>query len=79
MTVAVDTSKISDGTNVKVPTLPGKWGSLTYTASDIGTTIEGKHIDIFTGEGKLAQEKTFEITGTNNIVCLSRIDNQSIC
>jgi 3D (Asp-Asp-Asp) domain-containing protein len=69
-TVAVDTSLINHGTNLKIPTLPGKWGSLIYTATDIGTTIEGKHIDIFTGEGKLAEQQTFEITGTGNTVCL---------
>lgn len=68
MTAAVDTSVVNHGTNFKVPTLPGKWGSLTYTASDIG--VEGRHIDVFTGEGKTAEQQTFEITGRGNTVCL---------
>ncbi len=70
VTVAVDKSVINDGTNLRVPTLPGRWNNLTYTASDVGTNIKGKHIDIFTGEGKSAQQQTFEITGRDNIVCL---------
>ena len=70
VTVAVDTSVIKHGTYLKVPTLPGKWGSITYTASDIGTSIKGKHVDVFTGEGKSAQQQTFEITGRGNTICL---------
>ena len=68
--MAVDKSVINDGTNLRVPTLPGRWNNLTYNARDVGTNIKGKHIDIFTGEGKSAQQQTFEITGRDNIVCL---------
>jgi Calcineurin-like phosphoesterase/3D domain len=70
LTVAVDPSMINHGTKLKVPTLPGEWGRLTYTANDIGKSIKGKHIDVFTGEGKSAEQQTFEITGRGNTVCL---------
>jgi hypothetical protein len=70
MTVAVDTSVINHETELKIPTLPGKWGSITYTATDIGKGVKGKHIDVFTGEGKSAEQQTFEITGSGNTVCL---------
>jgi 3D (Asp-Asp-Asp) domain-containing protein len=61
---------IDEGTNLKIPSLPGKWGSLTYIASDVGKLIKGKDIDVFTGEGKSAEQETFEITGGVNTVCL---------
>ena len=67
--VAVDTVLIEQKTKLSIPTLPSPWNELLFTASDIGPSIKGKHIDVYTGEGKQAELETFRITGTENEVC----------
>ncbi len=67
--VAVDTVLIEQKTKLSIPTLPSPWNELLFTASDIGPSITGKHIDVYTGEGKQAELETFRITGTDNEVC----------
>jgi hypothetical protein len=31
--------------------------------------IKGKHIDVYTGEGKAAKDETIRITSSDNILC----------
>ncbi len=54
--IAADPSIIALGTKVTLPTLPSPWDNKTYTASDTGVSIKGKHISVYIGEGKVAQE-----------------------
>ena len=67
--VAVDSTLIKQKTKLSIPTLPSTWNEQVFTASDIGPSIKGKHIDVFTGEGKQAELETFRITGTDHEVC----------
>ena len=67
--VAVDPSIIDENSELFIPSLPEPWGNLVFTANDIGPSIQGKHIDVFTGEGKIAEEETYSITGYENEVC----------
>lgn len=71
--VAVDPNVINfyekEETKLIIPTLPSPWNEVVFTASDIGPSIKGKHIDVFTGEGKEAELETFRITGHENKVC----------
>ncbi len=73
--VAVDTDLIEQKTKLSIPTLPSPWNELLFTASDIGPSIKGKHIDVFTGEGKQAELETFRITGTENEVCTESFED----
>lgn len=68
-TIAVDTEKIESGDKVIIPTLSEPWNKIVFVASDEGPSIIGKHIDIFTGEGKQAENETFQITSNNNKLC----------
>lgn len=38
-----------------LPTLKAPWNSMTFTASDTGTSIKGKHVSVYIGEGKAVQ------------------------
>ena len=67
--VAIDPILIELNTKLFIPTLPTPWNELVFTASDIGPSIKGKHIDVYTGEGTQAELETFRITGTDNEVC----------
>lgn len=67
--VAVDTLLIKQKTKLAITTLPSPWNEMVFTATDIGPSIKGKHIDVYTGEGKQAELETFKITGTENDVC----------
>ena len=67
--VAVDSTLINQKTKLSIPTLPSTWNEQVFTASDIGPSTKGKHIDVFTGEGKQAELETFRITGTDHEVC----------
>lgn len=68
--IAIDTSVIPVNSNLTIPSLPSPWDESIFTGSDIGTAIIGKHIDVYTGEGKAAHDETFRITGNDNVVCL---------
>ena len=68
--IAVDTSIIEHGSELIIPTLPAPWDNMVFSASDVGPSIIGKHIDVFTGEGITAENETFRITGSNNTVCM---------
>jgi len=67
--VAVDNLIIDGGSKLIIPTLPEPWNEIGLLSSDEGPSIKGKHIDLFTGEGKLAENETFRITSDNNKVC----------
>ncbi len=43
---------------------------MVFSGLDEGPSINGKHIDVFTGEGIDAENETFRITGSNNTVCM---------
>jgi len=73
--VAVDTTLIEQKTKLVIPTLPSPWNEQVFTATDIGPSITGKHIDVFTGEGKQAELETFRITGTENKVCIENFED----
>jgi peptidoglycan/xylan/chitin deacetylase (PgdA/CDA1 family)/3D (Asp-Asp-Asp) domain-containing protein len=65
--IAVDPSIIPRGAKVTLPTLPSPWDNMTYTASDTGVSISGKHIGVYIGEGKFAQDSD-SVKSLNNIV-----------
>jgi hypothetical protein len=64
--VAADPSLMNK--KIKIPALPDDWGEMIYTVTDIGLNTTGelsvtdRHIDIYTGEGKAAEQETFRIT-----------------
>ncbi|MGI8786262.1 MAG: 3D domain-containing protein [Pyrinomonadaceae bacterium] len=60
--VAVDNSVISTDSIVKIPALPGEFGKEIFVANDVGVTVHGKHIDVYTGEGKEAERKMYSVT-----------------
>ncbi len=60
--VAVDNSVIPTDSTVKIPALPGEFGKETFIANDVGVTVHGKHIDVYTGEGKEAEHKMYRVT-----------------
>jgi 3D (Asp-Asp-Asp) domain-containing protein len=70
-TVAVDPNIININQRLTIPTIPEPWNKITLIAEDVGPDIKGKHIDVYTGEGKLAAEETYRITGHGHVVCLS--------
>ncbi len=67
--IAVDNMLIDRGTKLIISTLPEPWNEIIFLSADEGPSITGKHIDMFTGEGKLAENETFRITSGNNKVC----------
>jgi 3D (Asp-Asp-Asp) domain-containing protein len=68
--IAVDPSVIPTNYRLTIPSLPDPWDGVVFTGSDTGTAIIGKHIDVYTGEGKTALYEAYRITGHDNVVCL---------
>ncbi len=64
--IATDKRKIPHGSTVTIPVL----NNYTFTANDIGTSIKGKHIDIFCGEGRPGELLTYRMTKKNVEVCV---------
>ena len=73
--VAVDSEIIKQKTNLVIPKLPSPWNEMFFESSDVGPSIKGKHIDVYTGEGKQAELETFRITGTENDVCIEPFED----
>ena len=73
--VAVDPEIIKQKTNLVIPNLPSPWNEIIFESSDIGPSIKGKHIDVYTGESKQAELETFRITGTENDVCIEPFED----
>jgi len=77
--LAADPNEILQGTLVYIPTLPSPWDEITFTVNDVGPSIQGKHVDVYTGEGLTALQDTYNITGYNNMVCETNdTDNDGI-
>jgi 3D (Asp-Asp-Asp) domain-containing protein len=60
--VAVDRSVVPAGSIVTIPDLPGDLGKLQFKSTDVGVTVHGKHIDVYTGEGREARRKMWRFT-----------------
>jgi 3D (Asp-Asp-Asp) domain-containing protein len=60
--VAVDRSVIPAGSTVTIPELPGDLGKLQFKSTDVGVTVHGKHVDVYTGEGREARRKMWRFT-----------------
>ena len=69
VTVAVDPNVVPFGTELTIPSLPTPWSDYDYKATDEG--VDGRHIDVFTGEGSAAEQETFRITARNQTACMS--------
>ncbi len=68
--LATDSSVIPLYSQVTIPTLLSPWNEIIFTATDVGPSINGNHVDVYTGEGKDAENETYRITGYNNTVCV---------
>ena len=60
--IAVDNTLIPNGSSVTIPDLPDGYGKMSFIANDVGVTVHGKHIDVYTGEGKAAEREMYRVT-----------------
>ena len=72
-TVAVDPAIIPNGSTVSIPDLPGELGKLKFTSSDVGISVHGKHIDVYTGEGRDARRRMYRFTYEEDDKGLTRV------
>lgn len=73
--VAVDNSFIPNNSILKISGLPEEYADKSFIANDVGVTVHGKHIDVYTGEGKDAEQKMYEVTtddGSTATVCVEK-------
>ncbi len=67
--LAADPNVFPQGTKVYIPTLPAPYDQRIFTIDDVGPSIKGKHVDVYTGEEQTAYEDMFSITGYDNTIC----------
>jgi len=60
--VAVDNKIIPAGSTVNMPDLPGDLGKLEFKSTDVGVSVHGKHVDVYTGEGREARRRMYRFT-----------------
>ena len=70
--VAIDTQYLKMGNKVSIPQVNDVIGVNWFVASDTGSAIKKKHIDVYTGEGKLAKVVTWRVTGKKQ-VCITSV------
>lgn len=68
--VGTDPGVIHPNALISISSIPSPWNHTTYLAADSGGGLTGKHIDLYTGEGKLAQAKTTDVTANGKILCV---------
>lgn len=68
--LAADPAVIPQGSIVRIPTLPAPFDQRIFTINDVGPSIKGKHVDVYTGEGQKAYQNMFRITGYDNTLCI---------
>lgn len=69
--LAVDPGVIPLGSTVVIPDAISPWNQQTFTASDTGGGIKGKHVDIYCGAGRAAKAETFRVTADNRTIAVS--------
>ncbi len=72
-TVAVDRSLIPAGSMVSLPQLPGDLAKLEFKSNDVGVSVHGKHVDVYTGEGRAARRKMYRFTYEEDGKGLTRV------
>ncbi len=70
--VAIDRQFLKMGNKIVIPKVNDIVGVSEFVASDVGSAIKKKHIDVYTGEGKLARKVSWKVTGRNQ-VCITSI------
>ncbi len=72
-TVAVDPGFIPAGSLVTIPDLPGDLGQIEFKSNDVGVSVHGKHIDVYTGEGRNARRRMWRFTYEEDDKGLQRV------
>ena len=72
-TVAVDIHLIPRGSTVEIPDLPGDLGQERFESNDVGVSVHGKHIDVYTGEGRDARRRMWRVTYEDDGRGLTRV------
>ncbi len=67
--IATDRTIIPAGQTLRIPSLPNNLKHQLYVSDDVGNAIKSTHVDVYTGEGRKAEQITYEITGQNHTVC----------
>ena len=70
--VAIDTKYLKMGNKVSIPQVNELVGVDWFVASDTGSAIKKKHIDVYTGEGSSAKRATWKVTGIKQ-VCITSV------
>jgi len=70
--VAIDRNFLKMGNKIVIPQVNDIVGVSWFVARDTGSAIKKKHIDVYTGEGKLARKTSWKVTGRNQ-VCITSI------
>ncbi len=70
--VAIDKQYLKMGHKISIPQVNNMLGVPWFVARDTGSAIKHKHIDVYTGEGKLAKKTSWQVTGKKQ-VCITSI------
>jgi len=70
--VAIDRQYLKMGNKISIPQVNDVIGVPWFVASDVGSAIKQKHIDVYTGEGKLAKQTSWKVTGKKQ-VCITSL------
>ncbi|WP_068547172.1 3D domain-containing protein [Thalassotalea crassostreae] len=70
--IAVDKNLIAKDSVVKIQGLESILNIDQFVAVDVGSAIKQKRIDVYTGEGLSAKQKTYAVTG-NHQVCFNSL------
>ncbi len=70
--VAIDKKYVKMGHKISIPQVNAMVGVPWFVARDTGSAIKHKHIDVYTGEGKMAKKTSWQVTGKKQ-VCITSV------
>jgi 3D (Asp-Asp-Asp) domain-containing protein len=65
--VAVDNRVIKPGSRVSIPAIEKHIDRSVFIASDVGSGVKNRHVDVYTGEGNNARLKSYLVTGKHQV------------
>lgn len=64
---ATDPALVRSGSKIRIQSENSFLKNQQFTATDVGQAIRQQHIDIYTGEGLTAKQRTLDITGQKSV------------
>jgi len=65
--VAADPAYLASGVTIHIDNMLDTLGRGQFKVADVGSSVKGRHIDVYTGEGEQARKASWAVTGSHRV------------